>query len=96
MTKSATGFQRGVKVIGQKLGLVTNFFKYIEAIVSEDGSKPGTKLEPVLSRLKGVAGALSYRPLTTDSHATMLNISNMEQITNEDPSNSWPYSRRGN
>ena len=45
MTNSANGFQREIKVKGQKLGNVTSF-RYLEAVVSDDGSKP-----EVLSRI---------------------------------------------
>ena len=39
MTNSANGIQREIKVKGQKLGTVTSF-KYIGAIVADEGSKP--------------------------------------------------------
>ena len=39
MTNSANGIKREVKVKRQKLGTVTSF-KYIGAVVSDDGSKP--------------------------------------------------------
>ena len=39
MTNSASGIQRAVKIKGQKLGTVTSF-KYLGAIVSNEGSKP--------------------------------------------------------
>ena len=67
MTNSANGIQREIKVKGQKLGTVTSF-KYLEAVVSDDGSKPVvlsrveqataalTKLEPIW--IKGKADAL--------------------------------------
>ena len=45
MTNSANGIQRETKVKGQKLGTVTSF-KYLGAVVSDDGSKP-----EVLSRI---------------------------------------------
>ena len=45
MTNSASGIQRQIKVKGQKLGIVTSF-KCLEAVVSDDGSKP-----EVLSRI---------------------------------------------
>ena len=38
MTNSANGIQREIKVKGQKFGTVTSF-KYLEAIVSDEGSK---------------------------------------------------------
>ena len=37
MTNSANGIQREIKVKGQKLGTVTSF-KYLGAVVSDDGS----------------------------------------------------------
>ena len=39
MTNRATGIQREIKVKGQKLGTVTSF-KYLGAVVSDEGSKP--------------------------------------------------------
>ena len=45
MTNSANGIQREIKVKEQKLGTVTSF-KYLGAVVSDDGSKP-----EVLSRI---------------------------------------------
>ena len=45
MTKSANGIQREIKVKGQKLGTVTSF-KYLGAVVSDDGSNT-----EVLSRI---------------------------------------------
>ena len=39
MTNSANGIQREIMVKEQKLGTVTNF-KYLGAVVSDDGSKP--------------------------------------------------------
>ena len=45
MTNSANGIQREIKVKRQKLGTVTSF-KYLGAVVSDDGSKP-----EVLSRI---------------------------------------------
>ena len=49
MTNSANGIQREIKVKGQKLGTVT-CFKYLGAVVSDDGSKP-----EVLSRMHNTA-----------------------------------------
>ena len=37
-TNSTNGIQREIKIKGQKLGKVTNF-KYLAAIVSDEGSK---------------------------------------------------------
>ena len=45
MTNSAYGIQREIKVKGKKLGTVTSF-KYLGAVVSDDGSKP-----EILSRI---------------------------------------------
>ena len=53
MTNSANGIQREMKVIGQKLGTVTSF-KYLGAVVSDDGSKLG-----VLLRIAQATAALS-------------------------------------
>ena len=53
MTKSTYGIQRGIKVKGQELGTVTSF-KYLGAIVSDDGSK-----SEVLSRIAQATEALT-------------------------------------
>ena len=53
MTNSANGIQRKIKVKGQKLGTVTSF-KYLGAVVSDDGSKP-----EVLSRIAQATAALT-------------------------------------
>ena len=53
MTNSANGIQREIKVKGQKLGTVTSF-KYLGAVVSDDGSKP-----EVLSRIAQAIAALT-------------------------------------
>ena len=53
MTNSANGIQREIKVKGQKLGTVT-CFKYLGAVVSDDGSKP-----EVLSRIAQATAALT-------------------------------------
>ena len=53
MTNSAHGFQREIKVKGQKLGTVRSF-KYLGAVVSDDGFKP-----EVLSRTEQAAAALT-------------------------------------
>ena len=39
VTNSTNGIQREIKAKGQKLGTVTSF-KYLGAVVSDDGSKP--------------------------------------------------------
>ena len=53
MTNSANGIQREIKVKGQKLDTVTSF-KYLGAVVSDDGSKP-----EVLSRIAQATAALT-------------------------------------
>ena len=53
MINSANGIQRDIKVKGQKLGTVTSF-KYLVAVVSNDGSKP-----EVLSRTAQATAALT-------------------------------------
>ena len=52
ITKRAKGIQR-IKVKGQKLGTVTTF-KYLGAVVSDDGSKPD-----ILSRIEQATAALT-------------------------------------
>ena len=53
MTNSANGIQKEIKVKGQKLGTVTSF-KYLGAVVSDDGSKP-----EILSRIAQATAALT-------------------------------------
>ena len=53
VTNSSNGIQREIKVKGQKLGTVTSF-KYLGAVVSDDGSKP-----EVLSRIAQATAALT-------------------------------------
>ena len=53
MTNRANGIQREMKVKAQKLGTVTSF-KYLGAVVSDDGSKP-----EVLSRIAQATAALT-------------------------------------
>ena len=53
MTNSANGIQKEIKVKGQKLCTVTSF-KYLEAVVSDDGYKP-----EVLSRIAQATAALT-------------------------------------
>ena len=61
MTNSANGIQREIKVKGQKLGTVTSF-KYLGAVVSDDGSKP-----EVLSRIAQATVALiKLKPIWRD------------------------------
>ena len=49
MTNSANGIQREIKVKGQKLGTVTSF-KYLGAVVSDDGSKPNQRFSQGLHK----------------------------------------------
>ena len=53
MTNSANGIQREIKVKGQKLCTVTSF-KYLGAVVSDDGSKPES-----VSRIAQATAALT-------------------------------------
>ena len=62
MTNSANGIQREIKVKGQKQGTVTSF-KYLGAVVSDDGSKP-----EVLSRIAQATAALTkLKPIWRDN-----------------------------
>ena len=66
MTNSANGIQRGMRVRGQKLGAVAGF-KYLEAVVSDDGSKPG-----VLSRIAQATAALTkLGPIWRDNNMSL-------------------------
>ena len=63
MTNSANGIQREVKIKGQNLGTVTSF-KYLGAIVSDDGLKP-----EVLSRIAHATAALTKpKPIWRDNN----------------------------
>ena len=53
MTNNPSGFQREIKLKGQKLESVENF-KYLESIISNEGSKP-----EILSRTAQTTAALS-------------------------------------
>ena len=53
MTNNPNGFQREIKIKGQRLEDVENF-KYLAAIISNEGSKPG-----ILSRIAQTIAALS-------------------------------------
>ena len=62
MTNSANGIQREIKAKGQKLGTVTSF-KYLRAVVSDDGSKP-----ELLSRIAQATAALTtLKPIWRDN-----------------------------
>ena len=66
MTNSANGIQREIKVKGQKLGTVTSF-KYLGAVVSDDGSKP-----EVLSRIEQATAALTkLKPIWRDNNISL-------------------------
>ena len=67
MTNSANCIQREIKVKGQKLGTVTSF-KYLGAVVSDDGSKP-----EVLSRIAQATAALTkLKPIWRDNTVILL------------------------
>ena len=66
MTNSANDIQREIKVKGQKLSTVTSF-KYIGAVVSDDGSKP-----EVLSRIAQATAALTkLKPIWRDNNVSL-------------------------
>ena len=66
MTNSANGIQRETKVKGQKLGTVTSF-KYLGAVVSDDGSKP-----EILSRIAQATAALTkLKPIWRDNNISL-------------------------
>ena len=65
-TNSANGIQREIKVKGQKLGTVTSF-KYLGAVVSDDGSKP-----EVISRIAQATAALTkQKPIWKDNNISL-------------------------
>ena len=65
MTNSANGIQREIKVKGQKLGTVS--FKYLGAVVSDDGSKP-----EVLSMIAQATAALTkLKPIWKDNNISL-------------------------
>ena len=66
MTNSANGIQREIKVKRQKLGTVTSF-KYLGAVVSDDGSKP-----EVLSMIAQATAALTkLKPIWRDNNISI-------------------------
>ena len=66
MTNSASGIQREIKVKGQKLVTVTSF-KYLGAVVSDDGSKP-----EVFSRIAQATAALTkLKPIWRDNNISL-------------------------
>ena len=67
MTNSANGIQREIKVKGQKLGSVTSF-KYLGAVVSDDGSKP----EVLSTRIAQTTAALTkLKPIWRDNNISL-------------------------
>ena len=58
MTNNPNGFQREIKIKGQRLEEVDNF-KYLRAIISNEGSKP-----EILSRIAQTTAALSRLKIT--------------------------------
>ena len=66
ITNSTNGIQREIKVNGQKLGTVTSF-KYLGAVVSDDGSKP-----QILSRTAQATAALTkLKPFCRDNNISL-------------------------
>ena len=66
VANSANGIQREVKVEGQKLVVVTSF-KYLGAVVLDDGSKP-----EVLSRIAQATAALTkLNPIWRDNNISL-------------------------
>ena len=66
MTNSVNGIQREIQVKGQRLGTVTSF-KYLGAVVSDDGSKP-----EVLSRIAQATAALTkLKPIWRDNNISL-------------------------
>ena len=66
MTNSASGIQREIKIKGQMLGTVTSF-KYLGAVVSDDGSKP-----EILSRIAQATAALTkLKPVWRDNNISV-------------------------
>ena len=66
MANSANAIQKEIKVKGQKLGTVTSF-KYLGAIVSDEGSKP-----EVLSRTAQATAALTkLKPIWRDNNISL-------------------------
>ena len=66
MTNGINGIQREIGVKGQKLGTIIRF-KYLGAIVSDDGSKP-----QILSRIEQASAALSLlKPIWRDNNISL-------------------------
>ena len=75
MTNSANDIQREIKVKGQKLGTVTSF-KYLEAIVSDEGSKP-----EVLSRIEQATAAQTKKLMRSPILSIFLYICESRTLT---------------
>ena len=66
MTNRASGTQGEIEVKGQKLGNVTSF-KYLAAVVLDDGSKP-----EILSRIEQATAALTkLKPIWRDNNISL-------------------------
>ena len=66
MTNSANGIQREIKIKGQTLGTVTSF-KYLGAVVSDDGSKP-----EIVSRIEQATATLTkLKPIWRDNNISL-------------------------
>ena len=66
MTNSAIGIHREIKVKGQKLDTVTSF-KYLGAVVSDDGSEPET-----LTKIAHATAALiKLKPIWKDNNMSL-------------------------
>ena len=66
MINSANDIQRAVKVKGLKLGIVTSF-KYLGAVVSDDGSKP-----EIPSRIaQAIAALTKLKPIWKDNNISL-------------------------
>ena len=66
MTNCASGIQREINLKGQKLGIKTSF-KYLGAVVSDDGSKP-----EVLSRITQATAALTkLKPMWRNNNISL-------------------------
>ena len=66
MTNGANGIQREIEVKGQKLGMITSF-KYLGAVVSDDGSKP----ENLLRIAQATATLTKLKPIWRDNNLSL-------------------------
>ena len=73
MTNNPNGFQREIKIKGQKLEEVENF-KYLGAIISNEGSKP-----EILSRIAQTRAALSRLKIIWRDKSMAINPSPSQQ-----------------